>query len=117
MTLIRQEGQVFMRATRILLRLRNLFVKTIHSILIKIFFYSLEYLSTPSSPFFNLKPDVFFAKNQKSSNTVVYPGTVIARAFQKPAVSDGFISKVLLANANAFCATALPGNEDEQNKL
>ncbi|XP_066926103.1 diacylglycerol kinase delta-like [Clytia hemisphaerica] len=76
-----------------------------------------EYLSAPSSPFFNLKPDVFFAKNQKSSNTVVYPGTVIARAFQKPAVSDGFISKVLLANANAFCATALPGNEDEQDKL
>jgi len=46
----------------------------------------------------------------------VYPGTVIARAFQKPTVSDGFISKVLLANANAFCATALPG-ADEQEKM
>jgi len=48
---------------------------------------------------------------------VTYPGTVIAKAFQKqPKVSEGIISKVLLANASAFCATALPG-VDEQDKL
>ena len=73
--------------------------------------------SAATSPFFNLKPDVFFAKSSKTSNTIVYPGTVIARAFQKPPVSDGFINKVLLANANAFCATALPGSDEDQEKL
>lgn len=70
---------------------------------------------TPTSPFINLKPDLFFGKG-KPTNTIVYPGTVIAKAFQKPLVSEGFISQVLLANANAFCATALPG-ADEQEKL
>lgn len=70
-------------------------------------------LSTPTSPFINLKSDLFFSKN-KPSNTIIYPGTVIARAFQKPVATEGIISKVLLANANAFCATALPGMDEHE---
>ena len=69
----------------------------------------------PGSPLSNLSSEVFFASKSKGSSTVSYPGTVIARAFQKPKLAEGIISKVLMANASAFCAAALPEiNEEEK---
>ncbi|XP_047130185.1 diacylglycerol kinase eta isoform X3 [Hydra vulgaris] len=65
-----------------------------------------------SSPFLNLQNIAMRCK--KTSNTVVFPGTVIARAFQKPDNCVSFISKAILANTSAICATAVAGMEGHE---
>ncbi|XP_065056573.1 diacylglycerol kinase eta-like isoform X2 [Rhopilema esculentum] len=61
-----------------------------------------------------LKPDTVMKKHQ-DSNTVVFPGTVIAKSFVKEQLTHRFISRVLLANANALAAAAMPEVEKEED--
>eukprot|EP00794_Sanderia_malayensis_P011142 gene11142-12314_t len=61
-----------------------------------------------------LKPDSMMGRHQEG-NTVIFPGTVIAKSFVKEQIANRFVSRALLANANALAAAAMPevrGEED-----
>ena len=61
-----------------------------------------------------LKPETVMRKHVEG-NTVVFPGTVIAKSFVKQQITHRFISRVLLANANALAAAAMPEVEKQED--
>ena len=54
-------------------------------------------------------------RKHQEGNTVVFPGTVIAKSFVKEQLTHRFISRVLLANANALAAAAMPEVEKQED--
>ena len=67
------------------------------------------------NPSYRLLKPATVMREHLEGNTVVFPGTVIAKSFVKQQITHRFISRVLLANANALAAAAMPEVEKTED--